>query len=692
MKQQKDYSELKAQIKALHDNAETGRSEKEERFRKSYLYYACLAPERQGNEMSGYVEPVLRKAVEAVKPSLMNIFTENEKKAVQFRPLSKVPFALDLERFPETGLGIAGLIDDYINKVFINENAGFDILDRAITEALVSGDVFLKYFLEEDVVEETFELDKVPEEDLDEVLADFPDTDFDKMDKALSRRKGLVSGKFKAKRIEKKIRIEFVPFADIYINGKYENIKDARYVCQRIGKTVGDLYEMGYLEELIESSVSHRTDEYLSTQTLINSKSFGEEDDLDAFVDPMERPVDLYEHYFYTSLVDNKKGKSKLYRVVSTSTEILEVEPASRIPFVHGVMERIPGSFWGVSMYDKFGPIQDMISRLMRAVEYNAADGAYGRYIAIKTQYDRASLMNNRPGSIIEVNQGAGLDAIRRFPKEDLPPTVDGLIARLTQNYKEDAMSAVGVDVSGANISATAAAITANSADMKDKVIARTLAYTLFRPLFEGIYDILVSENIKIGEVPNPQIQEAMAGIQSGELPQEVLMEIPEMLPITGADLPDVADFLIDVNTANDDAILNSQIINLVSLFAQIPQGLVDTREVAAQLTGLSIEEIGKFFPVAPEPTPEQQEQQAAVEQLQMEAALLNNDLLKSQVGKTAAETFQIEQKIEQDVKDAESKRLREEEKSIQEFQRLELKTAEMEAELRGEKIQISDI
>lgn len=688
------YSELKAQLAALSNAAHHGRDEKADRFRKSYLYFSCLAPTRQGNEISDYVEPVVRKAVETVKPSLMNIFTENEKRAVQFRPLTSSQMDIDMVS-SGAGKSVAELVDDFINKTFIQENDGFEILDRALTEVLVTGDVFLKYFVEEVKVEETFTLDKVDETVIQGILEEFPDTDIAKMEKALTKRKGLLTGKMKALRIEKPIRIEFVPFSDIFVTGQHENIKDARYVCQRVSMTVGEAMELGYDFDKLESASNQHQQSgagFLSTQNLVNMGTFGDDDGLHVLtVDPLERNIYIYEHYLYSSLVDKSKRKSKLYRVVSTDMEILEVEEVSRIPFVHGKMESIPGSFWGRSMYDKLGPIQDIISRLVRSAEFNAADGAYGRYVGVKGMYDKASLLNNRPGSVIEVNPEAGAAAVTRFQKEDLPPSVDALIQRLTQSYKEDAMSFVGVDVSGSGISATAAAITANSADLKDKVIARTLSYTLFRPLFEGIYDIIVSEDLVIGEIPNPQVAEAQAGVESGELPQEVLMEIPQTLPIRGADLPNVSDFVIDVNTANDDAMLNSQLLNLMTMMAQIPQGLVNVQEIAAQFTGMPVHLVAKFFPIAPQPSEEDMMIEQAQKEMALEQGALSLEMMKGEMTKLAAETFEIEKKVELNVAESEAARLRAEEKSIREFKVLEMKEKELTAELEGNQIQISN-
>ena len=654
----KRNAEAVDQLRSILDTnlakATSGRDEKADRFRKSYLYYTCQAPVKGKMENSGYIEPVVRKAVEAIKPSLMNIFTENEKKAVQLRPSVLVPKAT------------ADMVDETINKMFLQENGGYDLIERCITEAIVSGDVFVKYFVEDNTIEEERSFEKVTPEELAPVIVEFPDTDWSPMKE---NKQGLLSGDVLLIRKESPVKVEFVPFSELFVTGATEDIRKSRYLCHRITKTIGELVELGYKFEDLVSATTAQDDNYLSTADLVNDGCFTAKGDDNATMDPAEREVYLYEHYTYSSLF-NKKGVSKLYRVMATNATILSVEEAKCIPFVHGVIERIPGSFWGVSFYDKFGPAQDFLSHAVRTMEQNAYLGTYGRYQVIKGAYDRQSLLNcHRPGAVVEVDQAG---AISHFDAPQLPQALTTTIDRVTALYKEDTVSAVGVDVTGANMSATAAAITANSADLKDKVIARVLSYTLFKPLFEGLYNIIRDEDLVIGKT-QPQ-QDPATG------------QMVEPMDITGSSLPKVSEFVVDVNTVNDDAVLANQLIQLGNTFAQWAQAqqpLLNAQTmvgIAKRITGLDDQGISEFFTI-PQPTQEEMMMQQEQMMEQKEVTELNKEMLRAQVGTAAALAAKTEQETVELVKDSAARRKREEEKSVVNFEEVGIKKRKQDLE-----------
>lgn len=669
--------EFKAHLQNNFFKAQSDREEKTDRFQDSFLYYTCKKPYKDEREVSGYVEPVLRKAVEAVKPSLMRVFTENERNAVTFRPSSLV------------STEVAKAVDDYINNIFLRDNDGYDIVERVITEALVTGDAFLKYFVEEDVIVEDVELDNAPADIFAALIADFPDTDPKELENLTEDENG-ISGKVELKRVDKKVKVEYIPFSDIFVNDDAEDIRDTRYICHRITKTAGELIELGYDKAMIEKASKPTTsDNYLSLKSLINNGTFGDDDEDDRSLDHMEQNVDLFEHYIYTSFF-NKKGKVELVKAYSTHCDVLSVEVVNRIPIVHGMVERIPGSFWGVSFYDKFKSVQDLMSRMFRTKEAASMLGTYGRYIAVKGQYSRESLLNSqRPGGVIEESTPG---AVRNFYNGEsiaAAGSLDSLMTHLLGSSKEEVATAAGVDVTGANMSATAAAITANSADMKDKVIARVLAYTLFQPLFSGIYELIRDEDLSFGEIENPQYrmaQEQMASIQDPAIQQQ-LASIPKTIPLNGGSLPKRHEFNIDVHTANDDAMEAQQLLMCAQTFTQLEQipsqFMTDQARynIISKVTGLTVEEIQDIFPPK-QVTPEEQmiSQQAQIDQLEM--ATLQKELLKAQVHGAALSAAKTEQEMLEMVKDGEHKREIEKEKIAIEAQKMVLKEQELAAEI----------
>lgn len=633
--------ELKAHIDFYFNKAAMSRSEKVERFQKSWLYYLCKAPEKTDAEISGYVEPVVRRAVETLRPSILNIFTENEKRAVHFRPTLMAP--------PQVAEGI----DMMVNHIFLQENSGYDLVEKAVTEALVTGDTFGRVFTETVVTEEDeIEFEDMTLEGLAPILEAYPDTDVSGV--TTNKKTGLMSGTITPLKVEEKTRVEHINFADIFPDTSKEDIKDAPYVGLRTKQSIGSLLEEGYDKEKLLAAARRGTDyEALETDGLINDGTFSDFDEEWSPADEMTKEVPIYEHYIYSSIF-NKRGKytPKLLQVKATAFDILAITEISYMPFYHGVVERIPGSFWGISLYDKLCAEQETLSRLHRVIEANGMYNTYGRYAAVKGSYDRASLLNSRPGSIIEMDVPG---AVSFFEEARLPQTVYDTINRINETVEKTLVSSSGVDVTGSNISATAAIISQNNAEMKDKSMARVMAYTMFKPVFGLIYDAIKDEN----------------------------------------GLPSKADFIVDVNTANDDAMMGAQLMQLGSVFAQWsqaqvpvinPQGMI---EMAKTMTGAGDEEIAKYFSI-PQPTEEELAAQAAAQEkadiMEARQATLVDaqvQLAIAQVAKTEVETAEI-------VKKGEDDRLRSEEESLRAFKKLDLQEAELIYEMENPEANVS--
>lgn len=627
--------ELKTHIDYHFNKAANGRGEKTDRFQKSWLYHLCKAPVKVSGEQSDYVEPVVRRAVETLRPSILNIFTENEKKAVSFRPTLLAP--------PQ----VAETIDMMVNHIFLQENDGYNVIEKCVTEALVTGDTFLRVFTETIITEEEeVEFEDAPFEMVAPILEEYPDTNVE--DITSDEETGTLSGKMTPLKIEEKVRVEHVNFADLFVDGSKEDIRDSVYVGHRTTQTLGSLLDEGYdKEKLLASSRRGMDYEALATDNLINGGTFSDFEDTKWAADEMTKEIPIYEHYIYTSIF-NKKGKNapKLLQVKATAADILDIKEIETLPFVHGVVERISGSFWGISLYDKLHKEQDTLSRLHRVIEANGMYNTYRRYVAVKGAYDKQSLLNHRPSSVIEVESP---DAVQFFQEMNVPQSVYDTIGRINETVEKTLVSSAGVDVSGSNVSATAAAITQNNAEMKDKSMARVLAYTLFKPLFGLIYDAIKVEN----------------------------------------NLPNRADFRVDVNTANDDALLGMQLTQLASMYAQWaqagipilqPQGMI---EMAKTMTGCSDEEMSKYFSI-PQPTEEEMAAQAEAAEKQAIAEERQNTLLDVQVQLAIAQVAKTEVETSELIKTGEAKRIREEEDSLRNFQKLELQKAEIAYEMEN--------
>lgn len=639
--------ELLAQIHMMKAGTEYSRNSNIKRFADSWYYYRGQRPIKESWESSDYVEPVLRESVDQIRPSLLNVFTENDEQAVIFRPQSS-----------KINKAVVEAVNKKINDIFLRENEGKRMMGDVFVEGLVTGDTFMKFFIEEEIDEVPFSIDDwLPAQAIEMMLEPFPDTDITKLETKTKKIDGqpvvFYKGKLTLKKINKFPRLEHVSAGDLFVDDTCGvNIKDARYIGHRVIVTVGDALEMGFDEDLIlgASTFDVLNEIPMSTKRLVVDMTLSNPADREVIsCDPMTRKIVLWDNYLYSSIPD-KKGKVKLYQVMSTDTAILSVTEVSRMPFVHGVPESIPGSFWGGSMFDRTKALQDNISKYERLRHQNAINGAHGRYYAVKGAYDRQSLLANRPGGVVEVGE---VGAVGMLTTSQLPPSLDMTLAQLRQTKNEQISTSVGSALAGGSmngIAASTVAMTIANEELKDKVIAKSFAWTLIKPLFELIYETIRDENYEL--VLDITEEEAAQGVPA---------------VYSGAALPVRADFTIDVNTSNDDSVQANNLTAIVSTFAQISQMPVpiiteqnafNIVETLCKLNGIA--NVDDYFSdpaKRPEPTEEElmaQQEQAAMEQGQLQA---QNDLLTAQVQGAAAQLVKTEKEIEELLKDGQSKR-----------------------------------
>ncbi|MCS5737363.1 portal protein, partial [Herbiconiux daphne] len=136
-------------------------------------------------------------------------------------------------------------------------------------------------------------------------------------------------------------------------------------------------------------------------------------------IDPKQRRISIVEHYIYSSFI-HPKGETRPYQVVTCGDELLSFTEVKRFPFVVCKMERSQGQFLGRGLFHLAKQFQDSLSLSQRMHEQVALRTTYPQYQAVKGQYDKQSLLQNRPGSVIEVAQ---IGAVDRFQPLQLTET-----------------------------------------------------------------------------------------------------------------------------------------------------------------------------------------------------------------------------------------------------------------------------
>ncbi|WP_028024218.1 portal protein [Enterovibrio calviensis] len=651
-----------AQIKHAYADAESFQSEQAERYGEAWDYFQGKAPAVVVKNGSNYVEPVLRDCIDRLLPQQMGIFTANENQAVIYRPTRPL-IAGNGQPLP-TSL-IADAVNRRINEIYLRENNGYEVLSHAFLEALVSGGAFVKWFVEEETDEECITLDDwIPAQGLSPILEMFPDTDVSTLETKTVKVETInpqtgeeitlpemhVKGKLDLLKITRKPQISHVNLNEMFVDRFATEISDARYVCHRQEYPIGQLLEMGFSSKLLESADAAEINAPLNKRTMmIDGLLHSDGLSIAESLDPMEKRVHLFEHFIYSSI---PTGKTALYRVFATDKDILEVYECPVIPFAHGRAITISGSFLGQSMHDICKVYQDAITHTVRLQMDDNLKRVHPRFHAIKGEYDPRSLVDYRAGGIVQVSS---IGAVQPETLYAVAPDFNSVLASVggSRDRSVGTQASNQLETSSMNnVNSHTVSLLLGNQEIKDKRIAGSFARTLVKPMFEGLYRMLREES------------------------EDLLLD--DGSTFNTADLPRVADFSIDVLTQGDAGVMVAVLSEAVQVaVAAQQQQLVNARAVIEEMlkaTHITADQIARFLP--PEQPPSE-EDLAIIEQkkaLELAALTAQLELAQAQAKQLLITTAKEEVRTSEMILDGASNRQREEEKSLREFQALELK------------------
>lgn len=510
---------------------------------EAHKYKNCELPattfvgENLPDYVTPYVEPVLREAIKEALPQLLDSFTSDKRLAVSFR-----------SRGWNNNQKRNDLITANINKIFLDEQDGYGLIEKTINEALNPGSAFNKVFVDEktyheqatakDWVELTEFVTMLAEDWHIDPPASFGNqkrgavkgfewkTETNKITDPQTGKKAdqsiiLIRGTIPLIKREKKIICEFVEAKDLWFDtSNGDDFNKSRYMMHRVLTTVGEAELKGYdKDKLAEAALNDKDvmiDEYATVGDHFDNNS----------VDPKERKIYLYEHYIYSSLL-NEKGEIRKYQVIATNNEILEVNEVPFFPFVHCKKEIVIGSFYGRGFFQDAKPFQIAETKKARQAETNADMATYGRYLTVKGQYNRESLLNHRPGAIIEQ---MSLGSVDRLAHQELGQSFAYSYDKIQQSADKSLRRGFG----SANLEEIPPIATATVAlgvyqdAQRGMLLSKTIARTYLNPLFSLVYETMRSEGWPL-EDENGQV-------------------------VQGVELPALYDLSVDVQTKGDDA------------------------------------------------------------------------------------------------------------------------------------------
>lgn len=478
-------SSVQAQLGIYHNHA-IGYHEGElgVRTRMAWEYYYGKLPEPVTQGSSRWVDRSVWESVNGALQELISVFTSGED-AVRFAPMHS------------SDANAARAATKMVNQILLRDNPGYNVLHDAFKECLISRVSFIKRYwtTEKKYFEEEFE--DLSQEEYDAFLMNL-DGDIEKISTEEDE-DGKLYGSLEYCKTYEGVRVEYVPFEQVLIEPTATSLKDTNYIAHRVRKSKDELIQMGFNKERVEglSSASSDIEAGVIANARINNLSPLNVSDVLSVGDEKTDKIWLHEHYLRTSLIS---GKSEILQIFTVHSEVLEVNRVSEMPFEIMTPFPTPGSIWGESVYDITKDIQDLNTNLVRGIIDNIMNANFRRYMAVRGAYDRQSLLNNRPGGVVEVQSQ---DAVRPMDYHQLPTGIYDLLEYAEQKKEiRTGVSRVGQGLDPnvfKNDNSTATVnMVMSAAQNRLRMIARNVAQRGMMNLMLGIYE-LVRQN---GEQP----------------------------------------------------------------------------------------------------------------------------------------------------------------------------------------------
>jgi len=442
-----------------------------------------------GNEIEGrssVVDTTVADTVEQIMPSMMRIFTGTDK-VVRFAPRTEE----DVEKAEQA--------TDYVNFVLQNDNDYYRVIYNFIKDSLLFKMGVIKVGWDEtDEVEEE-EYEGLEPNELALLTAN-PDVEIVEQSEniVIAGDAGLgieevVNFDIKT-RVRKKsgrIRVDNVPPEEFLVNRRAKSLDDARFICHRTTMSVSELVSMGYDQDEIETYAGVGE---LETENERRNRfsDLGDSADLN-YADPSQKEVPVYESIIKVDFdEDGIAERRRVFSIGDGGEYVLENEIIDYIPFAVISPILMPHRLIGRSIFDLTKDLQMIKSTLLRQYLDSTYLSVMPRIVAVEGQVNLDDLLDGTAGGIIRTrNAGAVQPLNTNGVGSEIQP-----LMRYLDEIKEQrtgiSKTSAGLDPNALQATTAAAvAATVKGASMKIESIARTIAETGMKDVFQIVLKIV---------------------------------------------------------------------------------------------------------------------------------------------------------------------------------------------------------
>ena len=432
-----------------------------------------------GNEVEGrsqFVDSTVADTIEWIKPSLMRVFASGDN-MVSFSPVG-----------PED-VDASEQASQYINHIFTKDNSGWEILYTWFSDALLQKNGIVKVWWDETDENDREEYQNLTELELDALLAS------EEIEVVEHTRNDDFTNDVVVTRNVKdgRVTIENVPPEEFLISREAKSVKDSRFVCHRVKKTLTELKEMGFDVDPDELSSG---DDEMGSLSGERQARFDFDSSINFGLTETEAEEALKEYWLYESYLKtdwDNDGLAELRKVCSIGDKILANDPVDRVPFISITPIKVPHKFFGLSVADLIMDLQLIKSTLMRNLMDNMYNQNFGRFAVLEGQANLDDLLTQRPGGLVRVKSPNAVTPLSTPPLE--PYTFQMLeyldsvresragVNKYSQGLNDKALTS--------HTTATAVNSVMTAAQSRVELIARNFAETGVKDLMLAIYELV---------------------------------------------------------------------------------------------------------------------------------------------------------------------------------------------------------
>ena len=383
---------------------------------------------------------------------------------------------------------------EVVNHVIMEQNPGFELVHDGIHDALLNKVGVFNFWMEE---EESYKAEDVEGQSamaVETAMQQHGENVMNVQQTGEDQMIGpLYSFTIQRAKTSKCLKIMAVDPNRFAVARDTKNLRDTTYCCMMTTPRAQELKAMGFDPDLVDALPAYNAaaaqEAEMARDTAgenLNPISNSATHDL--------RTVCVYVHVIRVDAMN--EGKPQIWRIVSDEkgTVLLDKEMLTCIPFAAGSPYRIPHRLYGRSLADLLIEVQKIrtaLTRLHLDSGFFSINQRHEVALSDANEHTLSDYLNNVPGFPVRSKTGNALKPLTNARSDY--NTLESLeyFATVAEQRTGIVRNAQGINPDTLHDTAKGAQMLMTAAQKRLRMIARTLAETLFKDLFIGVHTLL---------------------------------------------------------------------------------------------------------------------------------------------------------------------------------------------------------